>query len=139
MSPANIKVVFFGAICFVLWGGYNVAKSSYIEITWTKVEGTVVDFERNTWSCGKHISTCYELIVGYQAGKKTYTVNSKKKFNHDKPTHLLNEKVVVYYSPANNTEAILGGSYGPSRYGMILFLAGCVVLIIFWVMRKKAK
>lgn len=137
MSPGNIKVVFIGAICFVLWGGYNIGKASYIAVTWTKTEGTVVDFERYTWKCGKLSSECYTLIVGYQADKASFTVTSDKKFNSNKPVHFLKNKVPVYYSPSNPVDAILGGSYGPLGNGVILFLVGCVVLIILWVIRKR--
>jgi hypothetical protein len=137
IPASNIKVIFIGAICFVLWGGYNIGKASYTALSWAKTEGTVVDFEHNTWSCGKGVGTCYQLIVGYYAGKTYYTVNSDKKFNHDMPTHLQDTKVTVYYSPANPAEAVLGGSYGPMNYGIILFLIGVIVLFIFWVKRER--
>ncbi len=139
MSPANIKVIFIGAVCFVLWGGYNIAKSSYTAFTWTKTEGTVVDFERNVWSCGKGIGECYTLIVGYQVGGNSFTANSNTKFNHIEPTYLLKQKFDVYYSSGNPANAILGGSYGPMRHGIWLFIIGCVVLFIFWLKRKRAQ
>lgn len=137
ISSGNIKVIFIGAICFVLWGGYNIAKASYTAISWTKAEGTVVDFERHTWSCGKNIGECYSLIVGYYAGKDYYTINSDKKFNNDMPKHLTGSKIPVYYSPSIPSDALLGGSYGPMNKGIILFLVGCVVLFIFWVIKQR--
>lgn len=139
MNPANIKIVFIAAICFVLWGGYNVAKSSYVAITWTKAEGTVVDFEKNVWSCGKGIGECYNLIVGYHDSHKNYyTVNSKKNFNYDPPKHLMDQKIDVYYRPSKPAESVLGSGYGPMQYGTIMFLLGCVILFIFWVVKKKS-
>ncbi len=137
MSPANIKVVFIGAICFVIWGGYNIAKVVYTSANWEKTEGIIVDIERHSMSCGKGVGECYSLIVGYHANKNYFTVNSKKKFNRDKPTHLLEESVEVYYSPSDPSDSIISGKYGPQNYGIILFLIGSVVLFVFWVKRKK--
>lgn len=137
MSSINIKVVFVGAICFVLWGGYNIAKASYTAINWEKAEGTVIDFERNTWSCGKNIGKCFALIVGYNTDKGSFTVISDKKFNYTKPTHLLKDTVVVYYSPTNHADATLGGSYGPMGRGIIVLIVGLVVLFIYWVVSKR--
>ena len=133
----NIKVIFIGAIVATLWGGYNIAKSIYVSFTWEQTQGVVVDFEKNVWSCGKNIGECYELIVGYHAGKDYFTVNSKKKFNYDPPKHLMHEKVTVYYTPENPAEAILGDGYGPMNYGKILFFIGIGVLFIFWIVRKR--
>ena len=137
ISKGNIRAIFIGAICFVLWGGYNIGKASYTALTWTKAEGTVVDFEHNTWSCGKGVSRCYTLIVGYNAGEAYYTVNSNKKYNNDMPTHLQGKKVTVYYSPTAPTEAVLGGSYGPMNQGIALFLIGSVVLFILRLKRDR--
>ena len=131
MSPANVKTVFYAAIFAVLWGGYNIAKSVYTYTAWEEVQGTVVDFERNTWSCGKSVGECYSLMVGYHAGKDYFTTFSKKKYNYDPPTHLMDEKISVYYSPGNPSEAILGDGYGPMNYGIIIFLIGTLVLFIF--------
>ena len=137
MNPTNIKVIFIGAIIFVLWGGYKIAMASYTAMTWEKTEGTIVDFERNTWTCGKGVSECYNLIAGYHAGNDYYTVLSDKKYSRHKPSHLLDAKVVIYYSPLNPAEAVLGGEYGPMNGGIILFLIGLGVLLVFWFVRKK--
>lgn len=138
MTQANIKTIFWGAVFATLWGGYNIGKSVYTSFAWDKTEGIVVDYERNTWSCGKSVSECYSLVVGYHTADKNYfTTTSKKKYNYDPPKHLLDKKVDVYYSPAVPSEAILGGSYGPMNYGIIIFLIGAIVLFIFWVRSKK--
>jgi hypothetical protein len=137
MSPTNVKVVFIGAIAFVLWGGYSIAKASYTAIAWNKTEGTIVDLERNVWTCGKGVSECYNLIAGYHARNNYYTVLSDKKFSRNKPSHLLDTKVVIYYDPLNPAEAVLGGEYGPMSGGIILFIVGLIVLLIFWYFWKK--
>ncbi len=133
----NIKIIFIGAICAVLWGGYNLARASFYSINWNEAEGTIVDFERHVMTCGKGVGECYSLIVGYHAGDNYFVTDSVKKFSHNQPRHLLDQKVVVYYSPDNNAEAILGGEYGPYRYGLIIFFIGIVVLFLFWIFRKR--
>jgi len=133
----NIKVIFVGAIIAVLLGSYYISKSIYTSIAWTKTEGIVIDFERHSMTCGKSVGECYTLIVGYHVDNKYYTATSKKKFSRNKPTHLLDEKLGLYYSPENPSKAILSGAYGPKNYGVILFLIGTVVLFIFWIVRKR--
>ncbi|MBM2830352.1 MAG: hypothetical protein HW411_1142 [Gammaproteobacteria bacterium] len=137
MSPTNIKVIFLAAIVFVLWGGYKIAKVSYTAIVWQKTEGTIVDLERNTWSCGKGVSKCFSPIAGYHANNDYFTVVSEKKFNRDEPKHLIGNKVVIYYSSANPAEAVLGGEYGPMSGGIIMFLLGTAILIGFWFAKIK--
>ena len=139
MSSTNVKIIFVAAIGMVLWGGFNFAKATYTSFAWTKADGKVIDFEHNVWSCGKGVGECYSLIIDYAAGNKHFTITSKKKFNYDKPTHLLNEKVTVYYSPNNPGEAVISGSYGTGQYGAILFLIGLVILFVFWVINKREK
>jgi hypothetical protein len=133
----NIKVLFIGAICAVLWGGYTLSNAVYYSVNWTETQGTVVDFERHVMTCGKGVSECYSLLVGYHAGDEYYVTDSVKKFSRNQSRHLLDQKVVVYYSPDNNAEAILVGEYGPYRYGLIIFLIGAVVLFLFWMFRKR--
>jgi hypothetical protein len=77
------------------------------------------------------------LIVGYYVGGDNYTVNSNKVFNDNPPTHLMNEKIDVYYYPLTPAESVLGGSYGEKNYGITLFIIGLVVLFIFWLFRKS--
>lgn len=139
MSSTNAKIIFVMAIGMVLWGGFNFAKAGYTSFAWTKTEGKVIDFEHNVWSCGKGVGECYSLIIGYKAGNKPLTVISKKKFNYDKPTHLLNKQVTVYYSPSNPADAVISGSYGSGQYGVILFLIGVVILFVFWIINKREK
>ena len=137
MNPANIKIVFIAAIGFVLWGGYRVAESAYIAMTWDKTEGKVSGFERHVMSCGKGVGECYSLVVSYAVNGRTYTTGSVKKYDRSKPSRLLNTAAVVYYSPVNPQDAILGGAYGPLRYGIWLFIIGSVVLLVFWVVKKR--
>lgn len=137
MSQSNIRVIFFGAIIAVIWGGYEILMTSYTAFTWGKTEGTIVDFERSVWSCGKGVSQCFRPIAGYHVRDNYYTVVAKKSFSNHEPNHLSGEKVVVYYSPLNPSEAYLGGQYGPLNHGIIIFLIGVVVLIIFWFVQKK--
>ena len=137
MNPTNIKIIFFAAIIAVLWGGYEIVKSSYTAMTWEKTEGTIVDFERNTWSCGKGVSRCFTPIVGYHVRDNYYTTLAIKKFNNNEPKHLTGNKVVIYYSPLNPAEAVLGGEYGPMNRGILLFIIGSVVLLVFWFLRKR--
>lgn len=111
--------------------------ASYTAITWNKAEGIIVDFERNTWSCGKGVGECYSLIAGYHADKDYYTVTSDKKFNYNKPKYLLDKKVIIYYSPVNPAEATFGGEYGPMNGGIILFLVGIVIFLVLWFMHKR--
>ena len=137
MNSSNIKILFIGAICLALFGGYSVARASYIAMTWNEADGEVIDFEKHTFSCGKGVGECYGIIVGYLANGQAFTASSVKKFNNSKPSHLLHNKITVYYSPDNPGEAILGGEFGPMRNGMWLFIFGSVVLVIFWVVWKK--
>ena len=137
MSSTNIKVVFIAAIGMVLWGGYSVVNSTYIALTWDKVEGTVIDFERHTWSCGKGIGECYALVVGYEANGQAFTTTSVKKYSRSKPSQLLKSPATVYYSSLNPGEAILGGAYGPMRKGIWLLIIGTVILVVFWVVKKR--
>jgi hypothetical protein len=88
-------------------------------------------------SCGKGVGECYSLVVGYHAEDNYFTTNSIKKFSRNKPNHLCEQKVVVYYSPVDNGEAILGGEYVPYRNGLIIFFTGAVVLFLFWIFRKR--
>ena len=138
MDKNKITILLFLAILFVAWGGYKIARATYIAISWEKTQGTIVDFERNTWSCGKGVGTCYTLVAGYHAGNNYYTVMSEKKFNYNKPSHLLEKKIDIYYYPLNPAEATFGGEYGSMSGGIILFVVGMVLLVVFWFIRKKA-
>ena len=138
ISPTNIKIIFVMAIVAVCWGAYNMARAAYTAISWEKTEGTVVDFERNVWSCGKGVSECYELVVGYHVRGNYYTVLSTRRYNGSKPSHMSGRRLELYYSPANPREAILAGSYGPMEGGLIIFLFGAAVLAVFWFRREKA-
>jgi hypothetical protein len=64
IPPASKKIIFIAAIFAVIWGGYNIAKASYVAIAWDKTEGVVIDIEQSTWSCAEDVMRCYELIVG---------------------------------------------------------------------------
>lgn len=136
ISAANKLVLFVGAIAFVLWGGYNMGKSLYVAATWEEVQGTVTGFERNTWSCGRSVSVCYELVVTYQADGRMHTALSDEKFDHKPPGQLLNKAITVYYNPVNPASAELA-EYGPGGYGAIVFTMGAVVLFVFWLFRNK--
>ena len=137
MNPTNVKVVFIAAIAAVLWGGYEIVKTTYTAFAWEKTEGTIVDFEHNVWSCGKGISRCFTPIAGYHVRDNYYTVLARKNYNHNEPKHLSGNKVVVYYSPLDPADAHLGGEYGPMNHGIIIFIIGIIVLLIFWFMREK--
>lgn len=137
MDKSKLFTLLLVAFFFVAWGGYKVAKASYIAVTWEKTQGTIVDFEKNTWTCGKGVGTCYTLIAGYHAGKNFYTTPSDKKFNYNKPTHLMHNKVDIYYDPHNPADATFAGEYGSINGGIILVLVGIALLIIFWFLNKK--
>lgn len=92
----NIKLIFFGAICAILWGGYNISRASYYSFSWTETQGTVVDFERHVMTCVKGVGECYSLMVGYHAGNDYFVTYSDKKFPRNKPIHLLDQKIVVF-------------------------------------------
>ncbi len=139
MSQTNIRIVFIAAIVAVLWGGYEIAKATYTAMAWEKVEGTIVDLEHRTWSCGKGVRQCFVPIIGYHVSEEYYTVLAEKKFNRDEPKHLVGSKVDVYYSSHNPADATLGGEYGPMNHGILIFLIGTVVLIIFWFMRGRSR
>ena len=131
--------LFITAIGLVLWGGYKVANAAYIATTWEKAEGTIVDLERHTWTCGKGVGECYSLVAGYHAGKDYFTVSSVKKYNRNKPMHMMDKNMTIYYSPANPSVAVFSGSHGPLGYGIGLFIGGLVVLLIFRVFRNRAQ
>lgn len=137
MNPTNMKVLFFGAIIMVLWGGYKISKASYTALAWDKVDGTIVDMERSTWSCGKGVSRCFTPIAGYHVRDNYYTLLADKKFNNTEPKHLVGSKVAVYYSPLNPADAVLGGEYGPMNGGIIIFLLGAVILAVFWFVHRR--
>lgn len=137
MSPANIKAIFIAALIALVWGGYGIARATYTAISWEKTEGTFVDLEQSTWSCGKGVQRCFMPIAGYHANNDYFTVVSDKKFNRDEPKFLIGNKVDVYYNPNHPAEAVLGGDYGPMNKGIFMFIFGSVVLLIFWFMRKK--
>lgn len=137
MEKNKVNMILLVAIVFILWGGYKIAVASYTAMTWIKTEGTIIDFERNVWSCGKGVGECYSLVAGYHAGKDYYTVVSDKKFDYHKPSNLLNDKVIIYYSPLNSSEATFGGEYGPMNGGLIIFFIGIVILVIIWFVRKR--
>ena len=139
MGSTKMKVLFVCAIGLVLYGGYSVTRAAYLTFSWNETEGEVVDFERDTFSCGKGVNQCYALVVSYMAGDHAYRTTSVRKFDYMAPVELLNSGVTVYYSPANPADAILGGAYGPMRYGIWLFLFGVVMLVILWVVKKKSK
>jgi hypothetical protein len=61
----NIKMLFIGGICGLIWGGYNVAMATYYSFNWHKTQGIVVDFERHSMTCGQGVGECYSLLVGY--------------------------------------------------------------------------
>ena len=134
----NIAILFIGSIAMIAWGGYKVANAAYIATTWDKAEGTIVDLERHTWKCGKGVGECYTLVAGYHAGKDYFTVSSNKKYNRNKPEHMLDKKMTIYYSPINPTEAVFSGSHGPLGYGLGLFIGGLVLLFVSWIARNSA-
>lgn len=138
MAKSNLTVIFIGAIFALVYGGYKVANAAYIATTWEKAEGTIVDLERHTWTCGKGVSECYSLIAGYYAGKDYFTVSSKKKFSRNKPMHMMDKKMTIYYLPNNPSEAVFSGSYGPMGYGLGLLILGVVFLLLFWIISKKS-
>ena len=137
MNSSNLKVLFVAAIGFVLWGGYRVADSAYITMTWDRADGKVTGFERHVMSCGKGVGECYSLVVSYQVNGRGYSTGSVKKYDRSKPSRLLNTPAVVYYAPGNPGQAILGGAYGPMRYGIWLLLIGCAILFGFWVAKRR--
>ena len=51
--------------------------------------------------------------------------------------HLLEEKIVVYYFPENTSEAILGGEYGPFRFGTMGMFYSVALLFIVWIIRNR--
>lgn len=87
---------------------------------------------RGSFKIIRGVSRCYELVIGYHAGKDYFTIKSDRKFNHDKPKHFLEKKIPVYYSPVNGAGAVLGGAYGTARHGLFIFLFGSLVLFVFW-------
>lgn len=135
-SVFNLKAIFLLAVGAVLWGGYNVGKASWTALTWEKAEGTIVDFEHNTWSCGKGVSQCYSLIAGYHVGKDYYTAVSDRRYNNNMPRHPGGKQVVIYYSARNPSEAIFGGEYGPNG-GIFALLIGGAILGWFWWSKKS--
>ena len=137
MNQTNLAVMFIAAICATLWGGYKISKASYTALAWEKTEGTVIDFERKTWTCGKGVSECYDIIVGYHAGENNYTIHSDTSVSRNKPTQLLNTSITVYYKPTNPSEAVLTGKYGTLGHGITVFILGIVFLIISWFVRKS--
>ena len=137
MNKTNIKILFVAAILAIIYGSYTIAKTVYVKTAWDEVEGVVVGFERNTWSCGKGIGECYSLVIGYKVNNKTFSINSDKKWNYDPPEHLLKDKVSIYYSPSNPNEAIVGSGFGTNGFFLILF--GSIVLIFFWFARKRGE
>lgn len=132
----KFKMFFIGALLFTLWGVYKIGLATYTSIAWINTQGVIVDFDRNTWSCGKGVSECYSLIVGYHANNDYFTITGDKKFRNQ-PRELHGETVSVYYSPDNPQQAVLGGEYGPLRYGIISFLVGLVMLLISWFFSKR--
>ena len=138
INPANKLVIFVGAIAFVLWGGYNIIKASYVAAAWNDTEGVVTGFEKYTFSCGRGVGNCFELVVAYEVNGKRFTVNSEEKFDNRAPVHLKNEIITVYYNPANPYDAALA-NYGPGSYGTILFVIGILVLFLFWLFREKVE
>jgi hypothetical protein len=122
---------------FCYGGGYDVSRATYYSISWDEAEGTVVDFERHVMTCGKGVGECYSLLVGYHAGNDYFVTNGNKTFSRDKPMHLLEKKVVVYYSPENASEVILGGEYGPFRNGVTAIFIGVFVLFLYWLVRNR--
>ncbi|MGK0297169.1 MAG: hypothetical protein ACI9XC_000770 [Gammaproteobacteria bacterium] len=133
----NIKALFIGRICALLWGGYDVSRARYYLISWDETEGAVVDFERHVMTCEKGVGECYSILVGNHAGNDYFVTNDNKTFSRDKPIHLLEKKVVVYYSPENPGEAILGGEYGPFRNGATVIFIGVFVLFLSWLVHNR--
>lgn len=137
MDKNKIGIILLLGTVFVSWGGYKIANASYTALTWEKTEGTIVDFEHHVWSCGKGVGECYSLVAGYHAGKDYFTTVSDKKFNYKKPVNLLDDKVIIYYSPTNHSIATFGGEYGPMNGGIIMFMIGTGILAVFWFIREK--
>jgi hypothetical protein len=137
VSSNNIKILFFGGICALFWGGYNVTMATLYSFNWNETEGTVVDFERHTMTCGKGVGECYSLLIGYHAGNDYFVTASNKKYSRNKPMHLAERKVAVYYSPDDTSEAILGGEYGPFNYGLYGILGGMVMMFVSWIAGKS--
>lgn len=97
----------------------------------------MVDFERHTMTCGKGVGECYSLLIGYHAGNDYFVTASNKKYSRNKPMHLAERKVAVYYSPDDTSEAILGGEYGPFNYGLYGILGGMVMMFVSWIAGKN--
>ena len=129
-------MVLFLAIFLTALGSYKVGKAAYITIAWEKTEGTVVDTPRHTWRCGRGVSECYTINVGYYANKNFLTIDSEKTFS-DAPRHLLDDKVTVYYSSSDPYNAALGGQYGSMSGGIIFFIFGILMLFAWLFMRKN--
>ena len=132
----KVKMLLILAVVFSIMGIYKVGKSAYVAMAWEKTEGTVVDTPRHTWRCGKGISECYTINVGYYANKHFLTIDSEKTFS-DAPRHLLDEKVTVYYSANEPHKAMLGGSYGSKSGGIIALIVGTLMFIIWIFVKPK--
>ncbi|MGB1800752.1 MAG: hypothetical protein ACPHLK_07995 [Gammaproteobacteria bacterium] len=132
----KVKMLLILAIVFSAMGIYNVGKAAYVAMTWNKTEGTVVDTPQHTWRCGKGISECYTINVGFYANNNFITIDSEKTFS-DAPRHLLDKKVSVYFPTADPHKAVLAGTYGSQSGGFIALFAGALMFAIWLVMRQK--
>lgn len=132
----KIKMLLFVAIVLTAMGIYKTGKATYVALAWEKTEGTVVDTPRHTWRCGKGVSECYTINVGFYANNNFITVDSEKTFTNA-PGHLLDEKVTVYYSAEDPFNAELGGEYGSKTAGIIFLIVG-ILLFFAWKFMKKS-
>ncbi len=137
MGDDKIKIFLFAGLLFMAWGGYKASTAIYTSISWNETRGTIVDFERNTWSCGKGVSECYSIVVGYHVNQDYFTVTGDKNYR-DQPRKLHGKEVIVYYSPDDPHQAILGGEFSPLNISILKFLIGCVLIIIYWFIKKRA-
>lgn len=132
----KVKMLLILAIVFSVWGTYKTGKAAYVAMAWEKTEGTVVDTPRHTWRCGKGVSECYTINVGYYANNNFITIDSDKTFS-DEPRHLLDKKVTVYYSSTDPYNAALGGEYGSMNGGIIFIFVGIFMFFAWLFMRKE--
>ena len=123
-------------LAMMAWGVYVGAATAYSALAWDVTAGVVHDFVPYTFQCGRQ-SRCFTLNVAYNVDRRTYTVESDKKFTDNPPLHLQGKQVEVLYSPSSPDSARLTGEYGPGYNGLIFVSVGIVLLIVGKVSRRN--
>ncbi len=136
MTQDKVKVLLGLSLFFIAWGSYYISKSIYTSMAWNSTQGRIVDFVPHTFSCGKGVSKCFTLLIGYHVNQQYYTIESDKSFTRNAPKHLAGDEVTVYYPDDQPFAGIAGGEYGPGSGGQLLLLFG-IVLFIVWIFARK--